>query len=162
MSADHNIVYLNATEEDYAQDRSLFEEIRKLRDFLCSSAAVGLDPKIKNTLLRYLDSKTKTLTEKNLMDALNLDTDVVANDIGMKMREEMRKTGLEHEIQTLLSIEENSSSLSTGSPQQSNPVEKIFKILSSFKIDVDEDNNVSDIEEEHVVAIQPSSSALLA
>ena len=156
LGSDHEIVSLDAKEEDYIQARGVFNEIKKLQDFLYSDTAKNMDSKIKDMLSSYLDSKMRTMTQKNFMDALNLDTDVVAKDIHLKVKEDQRRTGVEHIIQTMLTIKRNGGALgpSVDQPTLSN----LAKMLGINQVGEVNDGYTSDEEEEeNTTVVQPTA-----
>lgn len=139
----HEIVSLDAKAGDYATTRGVFQEVKKLQDFLRSETAKTMDIKIRNMLTSYLESKMKTMTQKHFMDALNLDTEAVARDITLKMEEDQRRTGVEHIIQTMLSIEKNGGSPGGPTPPvDASTMAKLVKLLGSAP--GSGDNNAAD------------------
>ena len=109
LGRDHLVVSLHACEEDFVRARGEFQEIHTQEQILNSDVANDIEVGTREMFSRYLAAKKRTMKERNVLDMLNLDTDVVARDMHNKVQENQRLTGVEHYIQTMLSIEKGSA-----------------------------------------------------
>ena len=101
LSDDHSIVTLDANEEDLLEARGVADEIQKLTDILYSDAATAIDDGLKTKLQHYIKTKSKTVAQQNVMDAINISSEGVARDVIRKMDVAQRQTEIEHLLCTV-------------------------------------------------------------
>lgn len=134
MSADHSIVTLDATEDDLLDARGVTEEIKRLRDILFSDAAAAMDENLRQKVMDYITTKSRTVAQQNIMDAININTKGVAQDVLRKLDVDQRKTEIEHLLGTV--VEPAASSQMVVVESQSAPL-----------VIVDDDNDKEEEEE---------------
>lgn len=93
LSADHAIVYMDATEDDLMGET---EYVNQIQDVLGSEAAQVIDEGTKKMLKDYLDAKTRTVAQRNIMDTININSKGVAQDVIQILDVGQRQSEMEH------------------------------------------------------------------
>lgn len=101
LSADHSIITLDANEDDWMEARGMTADIQKIQNILFSDAGALMDEDFKQNLKDYLETKTRIITEQNIMDSIDINTKEVAQDIIRKYEIEQHKTEIEHLLKSV-------------------------------------------------------------
>lgn len=102
LSADHSIITLDANEDDLLEARGVTDEIQQIHNILFSDAAAVMDEGLRQKLKDYMDAKTRTVTQQNIMDAININSKGVAKDVVRKLDVVQRQTEMEHLLGTVI------------------------------------------------------------
>jgi len=94
----HTVVYLDPTEDDFSEMTDEIEWTNRALSVLSSDQSKSLDGATKAKLECYIQSKLKTISQQNALDAINITTNRIAGDL-----EKQVSLGLHrNEIRTLL------------------------------------------------------------
>lgn len=114
LSADHSVVCLDAGEDDMRGARGAVAEVSKLQELLSSDVAMAMDDTMKKSMRDYLDVKLRTISQKHVMDAINITSNSVANDVVQRIHLDQQRAEVSHLLKSV--IDTSPPSLSTQPP----------------------------------------------
>lgn len=102
LSSDHSIVNLDTDEDDLIEARGAVDEINRLQQFLYSDASVAMEESMKKNLEDYLETKKRTISQKHVMDAINITTKGVAKDVVRKITLDQQQAEVQHLLKSII------------------------------------------------------------
>ena len=82
----HVVVYLDPTDEDYADMNDEIEWTKRALSILSSEQSHAFDKRTKAKIENYVHNKLKAITQQNTLDAINITTNRMAEDMEKQFR----------------------------------------------------------------------------
>ncbi len=94
----HTVVYLDPTEDDFSEMTDEIEWTNRALSVLSSDQSKSLDAATKAKLEGYIQTKLKTISQQNALDAINITTNRIAGDLEKQVSLDLHR----NEIRNLL------------------------------------------------------------